>query len=122
MMTDPRSTPLSVDELPEGHDDATDNAEQADEDSQAQSVADDAIGRATSVLGESEKTPGDRTALMPHDAPDLLDTMEQMVSSGHIDTGAFTGEPDHDDGESPIGSTHDADEEHFGLETHDRAD
>ena len=81
------------------------NSEQEDGDTQAQTVADEAIDRATSVLGEqgeSEKVSGgidDEGS----DAQDLVDHMNQMVSSGHIDMSAFRGERSDDDEEGMYG-------------------
>lgn len=99
-MTDTsRHAPLP--EMPE------ENSEQRDEDSQAQTVADDAILRQTGYGEDSDRAPGDRTQILPDDTPDLIDRMEQMVSSGHIDTDAFAGEPFHDDEESLLGPTDD---------------
>lgn len=72
--------------------------EQDDADTQAQTVADDALGAGTDPYEDSEKGGSrDTVALTPDDAPDIIDRMEQMVSSGHIDMGAFRGEPAHDD-------------------------
>lgn len=78
------------------------NDEQEDEDAQAQSVADEAIGRATSAFGldDTEKvSSGDNT----DDVQDLVDHMRQMESSGHIDMGAFRGERNDDDEEGRFG-------------------
>lgn len=72
-------------------------AEQDDADTQAQTVAADALARATDVHEDSEKNG-------PRDAPDLIDRMEQMVSSGHIDMGAYRGEPAHDDEADSFGA------------------
>ncbi len=80
-------------------------AEQDDADSQAQTIADDALGRETDVYEDSEKGgPRDLGAIGPNDAPDLIDRMEQMVSSGHIDMGAYRGEPAHDDEADTFGA------------------
>ena len=82
-----------------------DNDEQRDAD-QAQDVADDAMVIGTDLSEDSEHGGSpDRTALMPDDVPDLVDTMNQMVSSGRIDNGAFAGEPMHDDEEDRFGHT-----------------
>jgi len=72
------------------------NAADADEDEQAQTVAGESIDRATSVFGleDSEKPEG---GIDDIDAPDLVDKMKQMHSSGIIDNGAFRGEDNHDD-------------------------
>lgn len=71
------------------------NSEQVDGDAQAQSVADQAIDRATSVLGEGsdhvKSAPGEP------DAQDTVDHMNQMKEAGTIDMSAFKGEPNHDD-------------------------
>ncbi|WP_404712314.1 hypothetical protein [Sphingomonas sp. MMS24-J13] len=82
-----------------------DNDEQNDGD-QAQDVADDALGLGGDLSEDSEH--GGRAnpaAVMPDDTPDLVDTMNQMVSSGVIDNGAFAGEPMHDDEEDRLGQT-----------------
>lgn len=79
------------------------NSEQDDESSQAQTVADEALGRATSGLGdiESEKVPsGDDT----DGVQDLVDHMKQMESSGHIDMSAFAGERNDDEEEGRYGN------------------
>jgi hypothetical protein len=82
-----------------------DNQEQRDGD-QAQDVADDAMTFTTDLSEDSAHggTPNP-AAVMPDDAPDLVDTMNQMVSSGRIDNDAFAGEPMHDDEEDQLGET-----------------
>jgi hypothetical protein len=72
------------------------NDEQQDEDTQAQSVTDDALNRATSVFGleDSDKADG---GIDDDPTPDLVDRMKQMDSSGAIDMTAYEGEPNHDD-------------------------
>lgn len=78
------------------------NDEQDDEDSQAQTLADEAIGRATSSFGldDTEKvSTGDDS----DDVQDLVDHMHQMETSGHIDMGAFRGERNDDDEEGMFG-------------------
>jgi hypothetical protein len=82
------------------------NTEQEDGDTQAQTVADEAIARATSVLGEqgeTERAPGgeDDSGGMP----DLVDHMNQMVSSGVIDMSAYRGERSDDDEEGMLGES-----------------
>lgn len=85
--------PPDTDPIPE-----TGGTERHDAENQAQTVADDALGRANDKYDDSEHGgSGDRTALTPDDTPDLIDRMEQMVSSGHIDMDAYRGEPAHDD-------------------------
>lgn len=79
-----------------------DNSEQNDGDSQAQTLADEALGRGSGELpsGESDKvSTGDDS----DDAQDLVDHMEQMVKSGRIDNDAFRGEPNFDDNEDEYG-------------------
>jgi hypothetical protein len=80
------------------------NAEQEDGGAQAQTVAEEALARATSVLGEQdlgERAPGQGDA--PGSTPDVVDHMRQMVSSGIIDMGAFRGERSDDDEEGMLG-------------------
>lgn len=84
-----------------------DNDEQDDGD-QAQDVADDALVFETDISEDSEHGgEPNPAAVMPDDVPDLVDTMNQMVTSGHIDNGAFAGEPMHDDEEDRLGKTDD---------------
>ncbi len=78
------------------------NREQDDEDTQAQSVADEALDRATAPFGlsDTEKvSSGDDS----DDAQDLVDHMRQMESSGRIDMDAFRGERNDDDEEGMLG-------------------
>lgn len=85
----------------------TTNIEQ-DNDDQAQDVAADALADPArgDVLGDSEDGGRPNPAqIIPDDVPDLVDTMNQMVSSGHLDFGAFQGEPMHDDEEDRLGET-----------------
>ncbi len=81
------------------------NSEQTD-DGQAQDVADDALHLGDDPSEDSEHggkpNPG---SLIPDDVPDLVDKMNEMVRSGHIDNGAFAGEPMHDDEEGYLGET-----------------
>ena len=84
------------------------NSEQEDDETQAQTVADDALDRATAPFGldETEKvSSGDDS----DDVPDLVDHMRQMTSSGVIDMSAFRGERNDDDEDGRFGEG--ADEE-----------
>ena len=99
MTPDPRQ--IASDLPPEAH-----NQSQDDAGEQAQTLAHEALGRGSDFdTGDSEKpeytgfsdTDGDST-------PDLVDTMNQMVSSGHIDMGAFRGERNDDDEEDGLGA------------------
>lgn len=70
-----------------------DNSQQADE-GQSQDVAAEAMNRATGDgLHDTEKVKG---GFEDADAQDLVDHMNQMVTSGRIDLSAFEGEPNHD--------------------------
>lgn len=92
MATDP-------DLAPEAH-----NSEQDDEQSQAQTVADQA----------NALRKGDPTASVKRDTtetPDLVDHMRDMEVSGRIDMGAFEGEPNMDDEDDRYGEGHDPDED-----------
>lgn len=78
------------------------NDEQEEESSQAQSVADEAIGRESSAFGleDSEKaSTGDET----DDVQDLVDHMVQMETSGRIDMSAYRGERNDDEEEGRYG-------------------
>jgi hypothetical protein len=71
-----------------------DNSQQAD-DGQTQDVAAEAMNLGTSDLGlhDTVKATGGFDDV---DAQDLVDHMNQMVTSGRIDLSAFEGEPNHD--------------------------
>lgn len=83
----------------------THNDEQDDESAQAQSLADEALGRATTVFGSDEETErvGDDPDEIGGATPDIVDHMKQMVSSGRIDMGAFRDERSDDDEEGYFG-------------------
>jgi hypothetical protein len=89
-----------------------DNSEQDDEPSQAQTVSEDALDRTTGFPGGEDSDKSDSAniaAITPDDTPDLIDTMEKMQSSGHIDYGAFAGERNDDDEASTYGDYGDED-------------
>ncbi len=90
-----------------------DNRDQDDADSQAQSVADDASGRTAGDPSEDSDRGGESGpgAVMPDDVPDLVETMNQMVTSGRLDYGAFAGEPAHDDEPEMYGGGGDEDDD-----------
>jgi hypothetical protein len=81
------------------------NSEQREEDAQAHSVEQDAELAGTDLSEESE--PGGKTnpaQITPDDVPDLVDQMNGMRRSGHIDMDAYRGEPDSmddEDGSAP---------------------
>jgi hypothetical protein len=88
------------------------NSEQVD-DGQAQDVGDDAVARLREA-GPEDRDPivdsehgghANPGAVIPDDVPDLIDTMNQMLTSGLIDNGAFAGEPMMDDEEDQLGET-----------------
>src|SRR5262245_44474851 len=78
------------------------NSEQDDEPSQAQTLADEALGRSSDDFGleDSEKVP---TGDDRDDVQDLVDHMRQMERSGRIDNDAFRGERNDDDEEDLLG-------------------
>jgi|SRR5690349_1809818 hypothetical protein len=93
-MDDPRET---QDFAPEAH-----NQEQDDEDAQAQTLADEVLGRRRDfAMSDSEKVGG--SDLLGANTPDLVDHMNQMASSGRIDMSAFRGERSDDDEEGFYG-------------------
>jgi hypothetical protein len=84
--------------------DNEDNQEQREHD-QAQDVADDALA----VEGDddpldSSKSPGGITD-DDSEVHDIVDMMKQMVSSGRVDMGAYSGEPLMDDGDDVMPGT-----------------
>lgn len=85
----------------------TRDAEHDDAASQAQTIAADAHGASALGLSDSEKVGGGDPDLA--DVQDLVDHMNQMVSSGRIDMSAFRGEPNLDDEDGTYGDA--ADEE-----------
>lgn len=81
----------------------THNSEQDHEQSQAQTVAEQA----------NALRKGDPTASVKHDTtetPDLVDHMRDMEASGRIDMGAFRGEPNMDDEDETYGESRDPDD------------
>ncbi len=91
---------IDEDQAPEAH-----NQSQDDAGEQSQTLADEARARGSYFgEGESEKPEYDSVSDTDDDStPDLVDTMNQMVSSGHIDMGAFRGERNDDDEEDGLG-------------------
>ena len=81
------------------------NAEQDDEPGQAHSVAQEATYKdaEASPLDSEKKTRGDDEDA----AQDLIDKMRDMEQSGHIDMGAFAGEPNMDDEDETYGENRD---------------
>jgi hypothetical protein len=74
------------------------NAEQAETGSQAQDVAADARVAALDRAEESEHGGKANPAqIIPDDASDLVDKMNEMIRSGQIDLDAYEGEEDMDD-------------------------
>lgn len=98
-------------ERPEDLAPETINDEQEDEGSQAQTVGEDALDRATSVQGldDTEKPKGGPTD--EDNVTDLVDHMRQMDSSGAIDMSAYDGEETMDDLENRFGTRNAADEQ-----------
>lgn len=86
------------------------NTEQEDESTQAQTLADEALGRAQGGPGtgpaepfgldDTEKVP---TGADTDDVQDLVDHMRQMETSGRIDMSAFSGERNDDEEEGRFG-------------------
>jgi len=78
------------------------NSEQDDEDTQAQTLAEEALGRSSDDFGldDTEKV---STGEDSDDVEDLVDHMNQMVRSGRIDNDAYRGERNDDDEEDLYG-------------------
>lgn len=80
------------------------NDEQHDEDAQAQTLADEALGRSPADYGsptESRKVNGKNYD--EHSTQDLVDHMRDMERSGRIDMGAYEGEENMDDEDDKYG-------------------
>ena len=95
-----RNAPDNDELAPEAH-----NRSQDDAAEQAQTIAEEALGRTSRFEDADSDKPG-RNGFSDSDGdstPDLLDTMEQMVSSGRIDMGAYRGERNDDDEEDGLG-------------------
>lgn len=93
----PRANPEDAD-APEG----VNRAQQ--DDGQVVDAADMIRGGETLPVGASDHgRPSDPADVIPDDVPDVVDRMEEMVRSGHIDNDAYAGEPVYDDAESPFG-------------------
>ncbi len=85
---------------PEGLAPETHNSEQDDEPGQAQTVAAEAMAQRRQGSGESTK--GGK-GIEGASGQDLVDHMREMERSGHIDMGAFRGEPSMDDEDDTYG-------------------
>ncbi|WP_033925124.1 hypothetical protein [Sphingomonas sp. 35-24ZXX] len=96
MAASPDKTPDNIKDS-----DAMDNQEQRDE-GQANDVADDALNRQDDPSEDSEKVATSGVSVVPEDEQDLVDHMNQMVSSGQIDNSAFDGERNDDDEEDSL--------------------
>lgn len=87
---------------PDFNDPDAQNAEQSEEGTQAQDVADDAMHRADDPSEDSERGgSSDPADLLPDDVEDLVEKIGAMHRSGRIDMDAYAGEPDMDDEDSP---------------------
>lgn len=93
-----------------------DNQEQRDAD-QAQDVAEDALNadRHGDPLASTKPPAGSGNG----NAPDLVDRMNQMLTSGRVDMAAYAGEPLMDDGDEVMpgtgpGALPDADDDMLG--------
>lgn len=85
--------------------------DQQEEESQAQTVTDDAFDRDTAAQGlsDSEKVKGGIND--EDEVEDIVDHMNQMNSSGGIDMSAYDGEETMDDLENRYGSRNAADDQ-----------
>lgn len=82
----------------------THNSEQDDELEQAQTLADEALGRKAVDYGDPAGSVKKNGLNLDDDSTqDLVDHMNDMVSSGRIDMGAYLGEDNMDDNEDKYG-------------------
>lgn len=82
------------------------NKSQDDAPDQAQTLADEALGRAPLAdAEESERVPSSGVDLADASGstPDVVDHMRQMIRDGRIDMGAYRGERNDDDEETGLG-------------------
>lgn len=87
------------------------NSEQDESGTQAQDVAEDARVRGTDPSEDSERGgKTDPTELVPQDMSDLVEKMQEMTRSGHVDMDAYAGEPVMDDEEDSYGDSEGSDE------------
>jgi hypothetical protein len=85
--------------------DAPEENNEQQEGDQAQDVAAEALD-GDDEFGDTERGgSSDPAELVPQDVPDLVEKMNEMVTSGLIDNDAFFGEPVHDDEEGVLGDT-----------------
>ncbi|KQM22025.1 hypothetical protein [Novosphingobium sp. Leaf2] len=92
----------------------TTNNEQEDEDTQSQTVTDQAMDRNTAAQGlsDTEKVKG---GIQDEDnITDIVDHMNQMDRSGTIDMSAYDGEETMDDLENRYGTRNAADDQFAG--------
>lgn len=77
----------------------THNDEQDDHRSQAQEIAAQAKAHAGAATSPTEglKVASPGVDGVAGSETDMIDQMQDMEDSGHIDNGAFAGEPNHDD-------------------------
>lgn len=92
---------------PEAH-----NSEQDDEPEQAQTLADEALGRKPGDNGSPTESTKVNGANYDEDSTqDLVDHMRDMEQSGRIDMGAYEGEDNMDDNEDKYGDDNKLDPE-----------
>ena len=85
----------------------TDNSEQDDEQSQAQTVAQQAMAGNQGYQDGEDSVHGGQpnpAAVNPDDTQDVVDHMNQMEQSGNIDMDAYRGERNDDDDTEALGS------------------
>ncbi|HEY1125449.1 MAG TPA: hypothetical protein VGE65_07430, partial [Sphingobium sp.] len=90
---------------PDINDPDTQNAEQDDAETQAQTVADDALFRGIRPREGEGSEHGGRSnpaQIIPDDVQDVVDHMTDMDKSGRIDMSAFDGEEDMDDEDGSV--------------------
>lgn len=88
----------------------THNSEQDDEQSQAQTLADEARGRNPGDYGSpTESLKPNNDNLDEDSTQDLVDHMRDMERSGRIDMGAYNGEDNMDDNEDKYGADNNPD-------------
>lgn len=97
-----RDDKINPERAPDLAPDLVNSEQDLDEMAQAQTVADDATDRDTGGLGLSD-TEKVKTGDETDDVQDLVDHMNQMVTSGRLDMSAYRGERNDDEAEGSLG-------------------
>lgn len=82
------------------------NSEQRNEQSQSQTIASDAMKRATAPLGANSEADKSDNDIVSDGVEDVVDKMDPDKNNAKIDMDAYRGEPNHDDYVEKYGKGH----------------